>query len=170
MKRIGKKARAKSSLQEHFQTNRSEFRKQSNGRKGNYMTALNQLDRHMPILIVDDFSTMRQIVKKSLKQLGFDNITEAIDGADALKKLQGEEFKFIISDWNMPNMMGIELLKAIRGDDKLKNLPFLMVTAEAQKDNIIEAAKAGVSQYIIKPFTVDSLEQKIGAIFSKISK
>jgi two-component system chemotaxis response regulator CheY len=124
----------------------------------------------MPILIVDDFSTMRQIVKKSLKQLGFDNITEAVDGADALNKLQSEEFKFVISDWNMPNMMGIELLRAIRGDDKLKSLPFLMVTAEAQKDNIIEAAKAGVSQYIIKPFTVDSLEQKIDAIFSKIAK
>jgi two-component system chemotaxis response regulator CheY len=134
------------------------------------MSALNQLDRHMPILIVDDFSTMRQIVKKSLKQLGFDNITEAVDGADALNKLQSDEFKFVISDWNMPNMMGIELLKAIRGDDKLKTLPFLMVTAEAQKDNIIEAAKAGVSQYIIKPFTVDSLEQKIDAIFSKIAK
>jgi two-component system chemotaxis response regulator CheY len=113
---------------------------------------------------------MRQIVKKSLKQLGFDNITEAVDGADALNKLQSEEFKFVISDWNMPNMMGIELLRAIRGDDKLKSLPFLMVTAEAQKDNIIEAAKAGVSQYIIKPFTVDSLEQKIDAIFSKIAK
>ncbi len=134
------------------------------------MSAINQLDRHMPILIVDDFSTMRQIVKKSLKQLGFNNITEAVDGADALNKLQSEEFKFVISDWNMPNMMGIELLKAIRGDDKLKSLPFLMVTAEAQKDNIIEAAKAGVSQYIIKPFTVDSLEQKIDAIFSKIAK
>jgi two-component system chemotaxis response regulator CheY len=134
------------------------------------MSALNNLDRHMPILIVDDFSTMRQIVKKSLKQLGFDNITEAVDGADALNKLQSEEFKFVISDWNMPNMMGIELLRAIRGDDKLKSLPFLMVTAEAQKDNIIEAAKAGVSQYIIKPFTVDSLEQKIDAIFSKIAK
>ncbi len=134
------------------------------------MSALNQLDRHMPILIVDDFSTMRQIVKKSLKQLGFDNITEAVDGADALSKLQSEEFKFVISDWNMPNMMGIDLLKAIRGDDKLKSLPFLMVTAEAQKDNILEAAKAGVSQYIIKPFTVDSLEQKISAIFNKLGK
>lgn len=134
------------------------------------MSALSQLDRQMPILIVDDFSTMRQIVKKSLKQLGFSNITEAVDGADALSKLQSDEFKFVISDWNMPNMMGIELLKAVRGDEKLKSLPFLMVTAEAQKDNIIEAAKAGVSQYIIKPFTVDALEQKIDAIFSKISK
>lgn len=131
---------------------------------------LNQLDRQMAILVVDDFSTMRQIVKKSLKQLGFQNITEAVDGADALKKLQTEEFKFVISDWNMPNMMGIDLLKAVRSDDKLKGLPFLMVTAEAEKENIIEAAKAGVSQYIIKPFTVDSLEQKIGSIFSKLSK
>ena len=119
------------------------------------------------ILVVDDFATMRQIVKKSLRQLGFDNITEAVDGNDALNKLKADEYKFIVSDWNMPNMMGIDLLKAIRSDEKLKQLPFLMVTAEAQKENIIEAAKAGVSQYIIKPFTVDSLQQKIEAIFSK---
>ena len=121
----------------------------------------------MKILVVDDFATMRQIVKKSLRQLGFDNITEAVDGNDALNKLKADEYKFIVSDWNMPNMMGIDLLKAIRSDEKLKQLPFLMVTAEAQKENIIEAAKAGVSQYIIKPFTVDSLQQKIEAIFSK---
>lgn len=131
------------------------------------MSVLNSLDRKMKILIVDDFSTMRQIVKKSLRQLGFDNITEAVDGTDALNKLKSDEFKFIVSDWNMPNMMGIDLLKAIRSDDKLKALPFLMVTAEAQKENIIEAAKAGVSQYIIKPFTVDALQQKIEAIFTK---
>jgi two-component system chemotaxis response regulator CheY len=110
---------------------------------------------------------MRQIVKKSLRQLGFENITEAVDGSDALNKLKADEFKFIVSDWNMPNMMGIDLLKAVRSDDKLKALPFLMVTAEAQKENIIEAAKAGVSQYIIKPFTVDALQQKIEAIFNK---
>ena len=131
------------------------------------MSVLNSLDRKMKILVVDDFSTMRQIVKKSLRQLGFDNITEAVDGTDALNKLKSDEFKFIVSDWNMPNMMGIDLLKAIRSDDKLKALPFLMVTAEAQKENIIEAAKAGVSQYIIKPFTVDALQQKIEAIFTK---
>jgi two-component system chemotaxis response regulator CheY len=112
---------------------------------------------------------MRQIVKKSLRQLGFDNITEAVDGNDALAKLKADEFKFIVSDWNMPNMMGIDLLKAIRGDERLKTLPFLMITAEAQKENIIEAAKAGVSQYIIKPFTVDGLQQKMEAIFAKKS-
>jgi two-component system chemotaxis response regulator CheY len=131
------------------------------------MSVINQMDRKMKILIVDDFATMRQIVKKSLRQLGFDNITEAVDGNDALNKLKADEYKFIVSDWNMPNMMGIDLLKAIRSDDKLKQLPFLMVTAEAQKENIIEAAKAGVSQYIIKPFTVDALQQKIEAIFAK---
>lgn len=121
----------------------------------------------MSILIVDDFSTMRQIVKKSLYSLGFTNVTEATDGHDALHKLESGEFNFVISDWNMPNMMGIDLLKAVRSHEKLKSMPFLMVTAEANRDNIIEAAKAGVSQYIVKPFTVDALEQKITAIFNK---
>jgi two-component system chemotaxis response regulator CheY len=125
------------------------------------------MDKTMNILIVDDFSTMRQIVRKSLSTIGFINITEAVDGQDALTKLQNGEFNFVISDWNMPNMMGLDLLKAVRADEKLKGLPFLMVTAEANRDNIIDAAKAGVSQYIIKPFTVDSLEQKINAIFAK---
>lgn len=131
------------------------------------MSALNSVDKNMPILVVDDFSTMRRIVKTCLKQLGFENITEAEDGAVAMSKLQGSEFKLIISDWNMPNMMGIDLLKAVRGDPKFKAIPFLMVTAEAQKENIIEAAKAGVSNYIIKPFTADSLQQKLEAIFTK---
>lgn len=125
------------------------------------------MDKNMNILIVDDFATMRQIVRKSLCSIGFINITEAVDGQDALNKLQSGQFNFVISDWNMPNMMGLDLLKAVRSDDKLKALPFLMVTAEANRDNIIEAAKAGVSQYIVKPFTVDSLEQKITAIFTK---
>jgi two-component system chemotaxis response regulator CheY len=125
------------------------------------------MDKNMSILIVDDFSTMRQIVKKSLNSLGFNNVTEATDGNDALHKLENGQFNFIISDWNMPNMMGIDLLKTIRSSEKLKSLPFLMVTAEANRDNIIEAAKAGVSQYIIKPFTIDALEQKITAIFNK---
>ena len=120
----------------------------------------------MKILIVDDFSTMRQIVRKSLTTLGFHNITEAVDGADALQKLGSGEFNFIISDWNMPNMKGLDLLKAVRADERLKSIPFLMVTAEAQRENILEAAKAGVSQYIVKPFTLDSLQQKIEAIFS----
>jgi two-component system chemotaxis response regulator CheY len=119
----------------------------------------------MPILVVDDFSTMRRIVKNCLKQLGFENVSEAEDGQVALTKLQSGEFKFVISDWNMPNMMGIDLLRAVRADQKLKTLPFLMVTAEAQKENIIEAAKAGVSNYIIKPFTADLLQQKLEVIF-----
>jgi two-component system chemotaxis response regulator CheY len=131
------------------------------------MSALAKLNKDMPILIVDDFSTMRRIVKNCLKQLGFKNVTEAADGAEALQKLQNGDFEFIVSDWNMPNMMGIDLLKAVRSDDRLKTLPFLMVTAEAQKENILEAAKAGVSNYIIKPFTVDTLNVKMEAIFEK---
>jgi two-component system chemotaxis response regulator CheY len=114
--------------------------------------------------------TMRRIVTSCLKQLGFNNITEAADGQIALDKLKAGEFKFIVSDWNMPNMMGIDLLKAVRADDKLKTIPFLMVTAEAQKENILEAAKAGVSNYIIKPFTADIMSTKIEQVFSKIVK
>lgn len=117
--------------------------------------------------MVDDFATMRKIVRGCLKQLGFENITEAEDGQIALTKLQSSEFKLIVSDWNMPNMMGIDLLKAVRADEKLKSLPFLMVTAEAQSENVIAAAKAGVSNYIIKPFTADQLESKLEVIFSK---
>jgi len=133
------------------------------------MSVLNKLNKDMPILVVDDFSTMRRIVKTCLKQLGFGNVTEAADGKIALDKLQGSDaFELIISDWNMPNMMGIDLLKAVRQDDKLKALPFLMVTAEAQKENILEAAKAGVSNYIIKPFTADLLKEKLEAIFKKL--
>ena len=132
------------------------------------MSVLNTLDRNMPILVVDDFSTMRRIVKNCLKQLGFENVTEAGDGQDAMAKLQASGgFKFIISDWNMPNMMGIDLLKAVRGSDKFKTIPFLMVTAESQKENVIEAAKAGVSNYIVKPFTADVLQTKMEAIFQK---
>jgi two-component system, chemotaxis family, chemotaxis protein CheY len=133
------------------------------------MSGLTAIDKKIPVLIVDDFSTMRRIVKNCLKQLGFDNITEADDGQTAWTKLQtGEvEFKLIISDWNMPNMMGIDLLRAVRADDKYKTVPFLMVTAEGQKDNILEAAKAGVTNYVIKPFTADILQQKLEAIFKK---
>lgn len=130
------------------------------------MSSLNSLDKNMPILIVDDFSTMRRIVKSCLKQLGFNNFAEAADGKQALDKLQAGEFKLVVSDWNMPNMMGIDLLKAVRADARLKAMPFLMVTAEAQKDNILEAAKAGVSNYIIKPFDADTLRQKMEAIFT----
>lgn len=125
------------------------------------------LDPSAKIMIVDDFATMRQIVRKSLASLGYNNITEAVDGVDALAKLEKDQFNFIISDWNMPNMMGIDFLKAVRSNGRFKGIPFLMVTAEAKRENVIEAAKAGVSQYIVKPFTVESLEEKMNAIFSK---
>ena len=131
------------------------------------MSVLNNLKKDMPILVVDDFATMRRIVKTCLKQLGFSNLSEAPDGQVALEKLQNGEFELIVSDWNMPNMMGIDLLKAVRSDEKLKTIPFLMVTAEAQKENILEAAKAGVSNYIIKPFDSETLKTKLEAIFSK---
>ena len=119
----------------------------------------------MPILVVDDFSTMRRILKTCLRQLGFENITEAEDGKIALDKLHNSEFKLVISDWNMPNMMGIDLLKAVRADEKLKAMPFVLVTAEGQKENVIEAAKAGVSNYVVKPFTAETLQVKLEAVF-----
>ncbi|MDD2943811.1 MAG: response regulator, partial [bacterium] len=112
------------------------------------MGNLDHVPRDMKILVVDDFSTMRRIVKNVLGQLGFSNIDEAEDGKVALDKLQNGSFKFIVSDWNMPNMMGIDLLRAVRADENLKKLPFLMVTAESQKENVIEAVQAGVSNYI----------------------
>ena len=116
-------------------------------------------------LVVDDFSTMRRIVRNLLKELGFSNVQEAEDGVEALVKLRGNEFDFVVSDWNMPNMTGIELLRAIRADEKLKHLPVLMVTAEAKKENIIEAAKAGASGYVVKPFTAATLDEKLKKIF-----
>lgn len=131
------------------------------------MSGLASVPKDIPILVVDDFSTMRRIVKTALGTLGFRNITEAVDGQNALEKLQVAEFQLIISDWNMPNMMGIDLLKAVRADEKMKAIPFLMVTAEARKENIIEAAKSGVSNYIVKPFTSDQLQQKLEGIFAK---
>jgi len=117
-------------------------------------------------LVVDDFSTMRRIVRNLLKELGFTNVQEAEDGVDALAKLRADTFDFVVSDWNMPNMTGIELLRAIRADDKLKHLPVLMVTAEAKKENIIEAAKAGASGYVVKPFTAATLDEKLKKIFA----
>ncbi len=119
----------------------------------------------MKILIVDDFATMRRIVKNILIQLGFKNFIEADDGSVAWDILQKEQVDFIVSDWNMPKMPGIELLKKVRADEKLKDIPFLMVTAEAQKENIIEAVKAKVSNYIVKPFTPETLSEKIEKIF-----
>lgn len=118
------------------------------------------------MLVVDDFSTMRRIVRNLLKELGFTNVHEAEDGVEALAKLRAEEFDFVVSDWNMPNMTGIELLRNIRADAKLKHLPVLMVTAEAKKENIIEAAQAGASGYVVKPFTAATLDEKLKKIFT----
>ncbi|CAI4033017.1 MAG TPA: chemotaxis response regulator CheY [Nitrospiraceae bacterium] len=122
-------------------------------------------DPNMKILVVDDMSTMRRITKNFLKQLGFNNVEEAENGQDGLAKLRAESYGFVVSDWNMPVMTGIEMLRAIRADEKLKTLPVLMVTAEAQKDNIVEAAQAGVSNYIVKPFTAETLQDKMNKIF-----
>lgn len=121
-------------------------------------------------LVVDDFSTMRRIVRNLLKELGFHNVQEAEDGVEALSKLRLEEFDFVVSDWNMPNMTGIELLRQIRADAKLKHLPVLMVTAEAKKENIIEAAQAGASGYVVKPFTAATLDEKLKKIFANMPK
>jgi len=128
----------------------------------------NNLDskRGIKILVVDDFPTQRKLIKRLLLDLGFENVKEAADGADALDKLHSEEFEFIICDWNMPKMTGIDLLRAIRADEKLCRMPFLMVTAEAKRENIIEAAKAGVSNYIAKPFTVEALQEKMRDILA----
>lgn len=123
-------------------------------------------DTKMKILVVDDFSTMRRIVKNILRQLGFDNIVEADDGETAVAKLEAERIDFIVSDWNMPKMSGLELLKWVRAHDEFKDIPFLMVTAEAQKENILEAVKAQVSNYIVKPFTADVMNEKIEKIFA----
>jgi two-component system chemotaxis response regulator CheY len=122
-------------------------------------------DPNMKILVVDDMSTMRRIVKNIMKQLGFANVEEAENGQEALDKLRAEPFGFVISDWNMPVMTGIDLLRAIRADNKLKDIPVLMVTAEAQKENLVEAIKAGVSNYIVKPFTAEVLQEKMNKIF-----
>ncbi|MBF0236919.1 MAG: chemotaxis response regulator CheY [SAR324 cluster bacterium] len=122
-------------------------------------------NKDMNILVVDDFSTMRRIVKNILRQLGFNNIVEADDGTTAMAKLKSEPIDFVITDWNMPKMTGMELLKEIRGDANLKNIPVLMVTAEALQENIIAAVKAGVSNYIVKPFDAKTLSDKINKIF-----
>jgi two-component system, chemotaxis family, chemotaxis protein CheY len=123
-------------------------------------------DQNMRFLVVDDFSTMRRIVRNLLKELGFSNVDEAEDGQVALHKLKNSQFDFVVTDWNMPNMTGIELLKAVRADPQLKHLPVLMVTAEAKKENIIEAATAGASGYIVKPFTAATLDEKLKKVFS----
>lgn len=127
-------------------------------------------DPNLKFLVVDDFSTMRRIVRNLLKELGFTNVQEAEDGVDALNKLRGGEFDFIVSDWNMPNMTGIDLLRNVRADAKLKHLPVLMITAEAKRENIIEAAQAGASGYIVKPFTAATLDEKLKKIFANMAK
>ena len=120
---------------------------------------------NMRVLVVDDFSTMRRIVRNILRQLGFQNMVEADDGTTAWEVLSREKIDFIVSDWNMPQMTGIELLRKVRASEQFAHIPFLMVTAEAQQENIIEAVQAKVSNYIVKPFTADTMKQKIDKIF-----
>jgi two-component system chemotaxis response regulator CheY len=122
----------------------------------------------MKILVVDDFSTMRRIIRNLLRELGFNNIFEADDGQSALPKLQSGGIDFLITDWNMPGMTGIDLLRAVRADPNLAQLPVLMVTAEAKRDQIVEAAQAGVNGYVIKPFTAATLQEKIEKIFERL--
>lgn len=124
-------------------------------------------DKSLNFLVVDDFTTMRRIVRNLLKELGFTNVDEAEDGQDALNQLQAGKFDFVISDWNMPNMDGLALLKTLRAEERFANLPVLMVTAEAKKENIIAAAQAGASGYVVKPFTAAILEEKLNKIFEK---
>ena len=123
-------------------------------------------DKNMKILIVDDFSTMRRIIRNILKQLEFINVEEAEDGSAAFEKLKEADYDLLITDWNMPNMTGLDLLKEVRANEKLKDLKVLLVTAEAEKENIIQAAQAGANEYVVKPFTADVLGQKINKIFA----
>lgn len=123
----------------------------------------------MKVLVVDDFSTMRRIVKNLLRDLGFTNIQEADDGNTALPMLQGGDFDFVVTDWNMPGMQGIDLLKAIRADAKLAHIPVLLITAEAKKEQIVMAAQAGVNGYIVKPFTAATLKTKLDKIFERLA-
>ncbi|MCP3923576.1 MAG: response regulator [Desulfobacterales bacterium] len=122
------------------------------------------MDNTTKILIVDDFATMRRIMRNILKQLGYSNISEADDGTTALEELKKTNYDVIISDWNMPKMTGLELLKIVRADASYKAVPFLMVTAEAQKQNVIEAVQAGVSNYVVKPFTAEAISEKLKKI------
>lgn len=126
------------------------------------------LNKNMKILIVDDFSTMRRIIKNLLRELGFNNTVEADDGQSAMPKLIGGGIDFLITDWNMPGMNGIDLLRAVRADPNLRSIPVLMVTAEAKREQIIEAAQAGVNGYVIKPFTAATLQEKIEKIFERL--
>ena len=125
-------------------------------------------NKNLKILVVDDFPTMRRIIRNLLKDLGYENVDEAEDGAMGLEKLRNGSFDFVVSDWNMPNLDGLEMLKQIRADANLAKLPVLMVTAEAKKENIIAAAQAGASGYVVKPFTAATLEEKLNKIFEKM--
>ncbi len=127
-------------------------------------------DLNIKILVVDDFSTMRRIIKNLLRQLGYIHIEEAEDGAQAYLKLKNGGFGFVVSDWNMPNMDGLALLEKMRSDEELKDMPVLMVTAEAEKEKVVTAIQAGVNNYIVKPFTGEVLKEKIDKIFEKIGK
>lgn len=122
------------------------------------------VDKNMKIIIVDDYSTMLRILRNLLRQLEFDNVDEATNGSDALQKLREGTFNLIISDWNMQPMTGLELLKEVRADAKLKHIPFIMVTAESKTDNVIAAKQAGVSNYIVKPFNAETLKSKMSSV------
>lgn len=127
------------------------------------------MDKDMKILIVDDFSTMRRIIKNVLQDLGFNNTEEADDGTTALPMLRSGSYDFLITDWNMPGMQGIDLVQAVRADAKMGKMPILMVTAEAKKEQIVKAAEAGINRYIVKPFTPETLREKIGKIFERLT-
>jgi two-component system chemotaxis response regulator CheY len=125
------------------------------------------MDLSMKVLVVDDFATMRRILRGVLKEIGFTKIVEADDGSTALAVLKKDKVDLIVSDWNMPEVTGLELLKAVRGDESMKNVPFLMVTAEGQKDSVVQAVQAGVNNYVVKPFTADTIKEKLEQIFHK---
>ncbi len=127
------------------------------------------IDYHMKVLVVDDFATMRKIVRNILKQIGFEDISEAEDGSAALQVLKNEEVGLVVTDWNMPNMTGLDLLREIRQSPRTAKLPVLMVTAEGLKENVLEAIKAGVNNYVVKPFTAEVLQEKIETIFKKLA-
>jgi two-component system chemotaxis response regulator CheY len=147
-----------------FRMQRMEY----DSRRRSAFMGIDQVDKGIHILVVDDFSTMRRIVRNLLRELGFSNFDEAEDGVQALQKLHSRPFDFVVSDWNMPNMQGIDLLRAIRSDPQLKHIPVLMVTAEAKRENILEAAQAGVNGYIVKPFTADTLKEKLDSVFKRL--
>lgn len=130
---------------------------------------MDKLNFRMKVLVADDFATMRKIIRNILKQIGFDDIVEAEDGQVALQLLKNENIGLVVTDWNMPNMTGLELLQKIRNDPKTANLPVLMVTAEGLKDNVIAAVKAGVNNYVVKPFTAEVLQEKLEQVFKKLA-